>query len=98
MGILQKLAGMADMTEQVIATDFLISCKAGVTNYALALSESVTPDVREVLRRHLDTAILSHEKVTQYMTKKGYYHVTDPQEQMKVDMQASDTVLNIQPK
>lgn len=95
-GFFQDLAGMGDMTEQVIATDFLISAKAGVRNYAMAISETATPEVREVLRRHLDVAIDTHERITNYMMKKGYYHVTNPQEQLMVDTQAADTVLNIQ--
>lgn len=94
--LLQNMAGMGDMTEQIIATDFLISSKAGVRNYAVAISETATPEVREVLRRHLDIAIKTHERVAAYMTKKGYYHPQNPQEQIKVDMQAADTVLNIQ--
>ncbi|MCX7923997.1 MAG: spore coat protein [Clostridia bacterium] len=94
--LLQNLAGMSDMTEQVIATDFLISAKTGVRNYAVAISETATPEVREVLRRHLDIAIGMHEKIARYMMNKGYYHVKDPQEQIKVDMKAADTVLKIQ--
>lgn len=94
--LLQNMAGMADMTEQVIATDFLISAKAGVRNYAMAISETATPEVRDVLRRHLDVAIGTHERIANYMAKKGYYYADDPQAQMKVDMKAADTVLNIQ--
>lgn len=94
--LIQNLAGMGDMTEQVIATDFLISAKAGVRNYAMAISETATPEVREVLRRHLNAAIDMHEKIANYMMSKGYYHVQDPQEQIKVDVKAADTVLSIQ--
>lgn len=93
---LQSIAGMGDMTEQVIATDFLIAAKAGVQNYAVAISETVTPEVRAVLHRHLDVAIGTHERIVNYMMKKGFYHVNDPQEQMKVDIKAADTVLDIQ--
>ena len=96
VNLLQNIAGMGDMTEQVIATDFLISAKAGVRNYAMAISETATPEVREVLRRHLDIAIGTHEKIANYMMKKGYYHANNPQEQIRVDMKAADTVMNIQ--
>ncbi len=94
--LLQNLAGMADMTEQVIATDFLISAKSGVINYAMAISETATPEVREVLRRHLEVAIGTHERIAKYMIKKGYYIPEDMDKQISVDMKASDTVLNIQ--
>jgi similar to spore coat protein len=36
-GFIQTIAGMSDMTEQVIATDFLISAKAAVQNYAIVV-------------------------------------------------------------
>ena len=95
MGILQNIAGLGDITEQVIATDFLISAKAGVQNYAVAISETVSPQVREVLRKQLDTAIRTHEKIFRYMQKKGYYNAEDPAEQIKIDMNAAENVLNI---
>lgn len=95
MGLFQDLIGMGDMTEQVIATDFLISAKTGVINYAMAISEAVTPEVKDVLRRHLDVAIETHEKIANYMIKNGYYHANNPQEQIRLDMKASDTVLDI---
>ncbi|MCO1603720.1 spore coat protein [Desulfosporosinus nitroreducens] len=95
LGFFQDMIGMGDMTEQVIATDLLLASKSGVINYAMTISEAVTPEVRDVLRRHLDVAIETHEKVAAYMMKNGYYHVTNPQEQIRVDMQASDTVLDI---
>lgn len=97
MTILQSLAGMGDMTEQVIATDFLISAKAGVRNYAMAISETTTPEVRDILRRHLDTAIDTHEKLLRFMVNKGYYHIYNPQEQIQADIKAANTVLQIQP-
>ncbi|HEX2946974.1 MAG TPA: spore coat protein [Clostridia bacterium] len=95
-GIIQNLVGMGDITEQVIATDFLIAVKAGVRNYAMAISEAITPEVKDVLRRHLDAAIETHEKVTDYMIRKGYYHTYDFSEQLRVDFKAADTVLNMQ--
>lgn len=96
MNIIQNMAGMSDMTEQVIATDFLMNAKSAVRNYAIAISETTTPEVREVLRRHLDAAIMSHERILKYMTANNYYHVHNPQEQMIVDNKTSNTALNLQ--
>lgn len=94
--IIQNLAGMGDLSEQVIATDFLLASKSAIKNYATALSETATPEVKETLRRQLDSAIDTHGKITDYMINKGYYHVYNPQEQQKVDKKASDTVMNMQ--
>ncbi len=94
--MIQNLAGMANMTEQVIATDLLLGSKAAIKNYATALTETVTPEVKETLRRHLDIAIDNHEKITDYMVSKGYYHVYNPAEQSRLDMNASDKVMKLQ--
>jgi similar to spore coat protein len=93
--IIEKLTGMDKMSDQVIATDFLITAKNGVRNYAMALTESATPEVREVLKRQLRDTIATHEAITGYMMKNGYYHAYNPQEQYKVDMTASDTALGL---
>ena len=95
MNILQSLAGMGDMTEQVIATDFLIASKSCVRNYAIALSETTTPYTRDVLRRHLEASINTHETILRYMMRRGYYHVNNPREQIKIDMRIADTALNL---
>lgn len=87
---------MSGMSDQIIATDFLLSAKTAVKNYAVALSESASPQVREALRRQLDVAIGTHERIANYMMAKGYYHAYNPQEQLQVDMKAADTVLNLQ--
>ena len=95
--IIQNLAGMGNMTEQVIATDFLLASKTAIKNYAAALAETATPEVRDALRRQFDAAVGMHERITNYMMNKGYYHAYNPQEQRRVDMKAADTVMGLQP-
>jgi len=96
--ILQNLIGMGDMTEQVIATDFLLAAKSGVKNYAAAISETATPEVREVLRRQLSDAIETHERISNYMIDKGYYNVYDPHQQLMVDLDSVETVMKLNQK
>lgn len=93
--LLQNLAGMGGMTDQVIATDFLISAKAAVKNYAFAITETATPELREALRKQLFTAIETHEKISRYMISKGYYHPRDLKEQLQVDLNASESALKL---
>lgn len=94
--MVQNMAGMGNMTEQVIATDFLLSSKAAIKGYAAALAETATPEVRDVLRRQFDVAVGTHERISNYMMNKGYYHAYNPQEQIRVDLRASDTVMGLQ--
>ncbi len=93
--LIQNIAGMADMTEQVIATDLLIASKSAIKNYAAAISEATTPEVTNALRRQMDDAINAHGRISSYMMNKGYYNAYEPQAQMSMDRQASDTVMNI---
>ncbi|WML40958.1 spore coat protein [Neobacillus sp. OS1-2] len=96
--LLQNLMGMGGMTDQVIATDFLISAKAGVRNYAVAITETATPELKAALRAQLNDAIATHEKITAYMMAKGYYHPHHLGEQLKVDLTVSDTAMNLAEK
>ncbi|GAA0314840.1 spore coat protein [Bacillus carboniphilus] len=96
--VFKKLMGMGAMTDQVIATDFLISTKAAVRNLAFAVTETTTPEVREVLRKELRNAVKTHEQISDYMVEKGIYHPHDLSEQLKVDLNITDTALNLADK
>lgn len=93
--MIQKVAGLSGMTDQVIATDFLISAKSAVRNLSFALTESITPDVRSILHEQLNYSIEAHEKISQYMMKKGYYYPSDLDEQLKVELKASKAALKL---
>ncbi len=95
--IIQNMAGMADMTEQVIASDFLVASKSAIKNYAAAIAETTTPEVKNALRKQLDDAINSHERISTYMMNHGYYNAYDPQAQLSMDREASETVMKINP-
>src|SRR3982750_1787723 len=93
--MIQNMTGMGGMTDQVIATDLLLSAKTGIKNYAAALSETTTPELRESLRNQLNMAIDAHQNITDYMVSKGYYHPSDMSEQLAVDMRTTQTALNL---
>jgi similar to spore coat protein len=93
--IIEHLTGMNTLTDQVVATDFLLAAKTGIKTYALALTESATPEVKTVLRQHLSEAIATHEKITNYMMQKGYYHPYNVSEQIQLDVANIQTALNI---
>ena len=95
--IIQNMAGMSDMTEQVIATDFLVASKSAIKNYAAALAETTTPAVKNALHKQLEDAICTHERISTYMMNHGYYNAFDPQAQMSKDREASETVMKIDP-
>ena len=96
--LIQNLMGMGGMTDQVIATDFLISAKAGVRNYAVAITETGTPELKAALREQLNTAIATHEKITNYMISRGFYHPHGLSKQLQVDLTVSETALKLAQK
>ena len=95
MNILQNLMGMGGLTDQVVAMDLLISAKSGVRNYAMALTETGTPEIKATLARQLEEAIDFHEKISAYMIERGWYHPWNVDEQLKLDQQNIQTALNL---
>ncbi|MGE7185097.1 spore coat protein [Peribacillus sp. NPDC006672] len=93
--LLQNMAGMSGMTDQVIATDFLISAKSGIRNTAFAITETASPELRAALREQLRSAVETHGIISDYMVSKGYYHPQDIGEQSQVNLKAANTALNL---
>ena len=95
MKIIQNLAGIGDLTEQVIAADYLMNAKAAVRNYGIALSEVTTPEVRKILRKQLDASIHAHEQILKYMMINNYFPINDPMEQMNLNKMGNDPVRSL---
>lgn len=93
--LVEYLTGMNKLTDQVIATDFLITAKNGVINYAMAITEAATPEIRATLTKQLDEAIATHEQISRYMIDRGFYYPYNVNDQVKLDRQNIKTVLNI---
>ncbi|WP_298469276.1 spore coat protein [uncultured Psychrobacillus sp.] len=89
---------MAMIDDMAIATDLLITSKAAVRNLATAITETATPSVKKLLRRELDNAIDTHDKIAQYMIKNEMYHAYDLNEQMEHDLEKADIALNLAKK
>jgi similar to spore coat protein len=91
--IVERLTGMDIMTDQVIAMDYLITAKSGVRNYAIALTETATPEIKTVLYKQLQESIGCHEQITNYMVQRGLYHPYDMNEQIQLDIRNIQTAL-----
>lgn len=81
----KNIAGMGGLTDQVIASDFLISTKSGVKMTAFALTEAATPELRSALREQLMAEIAAHESISRYMIENELYHPHDFAKQVQVD-------------
>lgn len=83
------------LDDMAIATDFLVTAKAGVRNLAVAITETATPEAKKLLRRELDIAIDTHDKIAQYMIKNEMYHAYDIKEQVQHDLKKADIALEL---
>ncbi len=58
---------MPEKTDMTFAMDFLIRAKEGVRNTAIALTETITPEARAVLRTQLHQGIALHQEIAELM-------------------------------
>ncbi|MGD6968722.1 spore coat protein [Rossellomorea vietnamensis] len=93
--IAENLTGMKALTDQIVATDLLIAAKSGVRNYAMAITETGSPEIKEVMTKHLEEALDLHEKISSYMVERGWYHAFDTNEQLDLNLQNIDTALKL---
>ena len=80
--------------DQTIASDFLLSAKTGVRNLAYAITETASPKVRSVLKKHLTQAIDTHEKAINYMMNQNWYPAYNVDQLIQMDLQTSQRILN----
>ncbi|CAI6060297.1 Spore coat protein F [Cohnella sp. JJ-181] len=69
-------AGTDDKTA-FFATHLLLFAKTAVRNYAIAITETATPALRDTFLKQLNQAIMLHGKVFAYMQSKGLYPAYD---------------------
>lgn len=93
--VLEYITGMNTLTDGIIATDMLLSAKSGVRNYAMAVTEAATPEIRETLSLQLEEALDLYEEIVTYMITKGLYHPWNVKEQLLMDLRNTETVLNL---
>lgn len=93
--IIEYFTGMNVLTDQVVAMDLLTAAKSGVRNYAMAVTESGTSEIKETLIRHLEEALDLHERISSYLIEKGWYTAWNPNEQIQLDLQNIDTALHL---
>lgn len=87
--------GMNTLNDKMIATDLLMAAKEGVRNYAYALTEAATPEIRSLLKQQFNDAVNLHERVAAYMMNKGYYTPYDISHQVQMDIQTSKNIMNL---
>ncbi|QJX64920.1 spore coat protein [Niallia circulans] len=92
---MDKLKATGKMSDELIATELLVSAKATVRTYAVALTETASPQVREILKKQLNEAIDNHAKIANYMIKNEMYYAYDVDKQLEHDKEKLDQSLEL---
>lgn len=81
--------------EAVAAGDLLMLAKTTVRYYAVAITETATPQLRDVLVKQLNTAIYLHAGVYHYMYDRGLYPSYDLDQLLMTDVNLANTALQM---
>ncbi|WP_010283731.1 spore coat protein [Bacillus timonensis] len=87
--------GMPKMADSAFALDFLLSIKTGIRYYAVALTETASPEVRTTLVNQMEAAIDLYEEATELMLEKGWLYPHDLGKQVELDIKSADMALAI---
>lgn len=85
MDLIKELDKAGDNKDQIIATELLVTAKAAVRTYAVALTETASPEVRDVLKRQLNQAIDQHARIADYMIENNMYYAHNVDKQLELD-------------
>lgn len=77
------------------AGDLLSFAKTAVRNYAIAITETATPALREVLNNQLQKAIRTHTTIFNYMYKKGLYPSYNLERLLQNDIKNANNALRM---
>jgi spore coat protein F len=85
----------AELDKLFYAGDLLVFLKAGVRNYAVAITETATPQLRKVLAKQLQAAVHAHYRIYQYMYERGFYPSYDLEKLLGNDVVLATTAMGM---
>ena len=77
------------------AGDLLALFKTSVRNYSIAITETATPAVRNVLKQHLLAAIDTHAKAYSFMYSRGLYPSYNFEKLLQDDVRVANKALRM---
>lgn len=95
MGITENLKRASKQRDELIAADMLITVKSVVRAYAVAVTETASPQVRKVLVKQMNQAIEDHAEIADYMIQNDMYMAYDIEKQLKHDKDKVDKAMEL---
>ncbi len=83
------------LTDNVITFELMISAKTGVNLLVRALMEASTPDVRIMLKKHLEQAVAFAEQIAAYIADRGWVKPDDLKSQITADAKKAQETLDM---
>ncbi|MFJ7747713.1 spore coat protein [Peribacillus sp. NPDC097295] len=83
-----------DDASALAAGDLLGLAKSSVKNYATAITETATPSLRKVFKKHLNGAIDNHAKIFNYLYERGLYPAYDFNKILQNDVNLANKALS----
>lgn len=82
-----------NMDNGFFSGDLLAFAKTAVRNYSIAITETATPMLREVLSKQLQRAIETHALVYSYMFERGLYPSYDLKKLLENDVRLAQRAM-----
>ncbi|MBM7646299.1 spore coat protein F [Scopulibacillus daqui] len=82
-----------ELDEGYYAGSLLGFAKSSVKNYAAAITETATPQLKNLLANHLTKAIQCHTKIFNYMYERGMYPAYNLDRLLKHDREMAERAL-----
>ncbi|KKI90121.1 spore gernimation protein GerQ [Bacillus sp. SA1-12] len=86
---------MPEMADSGIALEFLLSVKTGIHTYAMAITETASPELRKTLYRQMEQSIDLHAELSDLMLNKGWLYPNDVGKQVELDLKSADNAVII---
>lgn len=86
---------MPEMADAAFSLDFLLSIKSGIHTYAIAITETTSPKLRNAFYRQMEQMLDLHEELTELMINKGWLYPYDVGKQVELDLKSVENALSI---
>lgn len=83
------------LSDKELALDMLKNSKNDITILSRAVSETMNPQLRQMLTNQLNACINDHFKLSDMAVQKGWYNAySNPGQQIRQDMQEAQNLLS----
>lgn len=85
----------SSLSDKDLALNMLNDSKSDITMLSKAVTETINPQLRQILTNQLNACINNHFTLSDMAIQKGWYNAyANPGQQIKKDMQEAQNILN----